>query len=181
MKGIHVPVSALEKAFTAWQEAAWKYIERAFGVLQCCFQIMARPLYAHSSLVKMRNTVSACLNMHNMCVWDSVMDGNVYAIYDPLHDYCDEQQAINIDMVAIGNENFEYHRQQQQDADPDCNTKVETERYCEEIQATIGLAFAGNEFVVQHMLAQQANWKVLNDRYEHGCLHAALKKLKGQA
>ncbi len=42
VKGIQVPVSALEKAFTAWQEAARKDdIERAFGVLQCRFQVMA--------------------------------------------------------------------------------------------------------------------------------------------
>ena len=49
------------------------------------------------------------------------------------------------------------------------------------MHARIGLANAGNEFVVQHMLAGQANWKELNDRYEHGRLHAALKRLKGQA
>ncbi len=141
-------------------------------MLQCRFQVMARPFHAHS-LVKMSNTVSACLIMHNMCVSDRVMDGNVYAIYDPSHNYCDDQLTIDIEMVAIANENSEYHRQQQQEA---------TERYYEEIQApSIGLANAGNEFIVQHMLARQANWKELNDRYEHGRLHAALKRLKGRA
>jgi hypothetical protein len=178
VKGIQVPVSASEKAFTAWQEAARKDIERAFGVLQCRFQVMARPFHAHS-LVKMSNTVSACLIMHNMCVSDRVMDGNVYAIYDPSHNNVEEQLPIGIDMVAIANKNSEYHRQQQQEADPEYHAEVETENYYEEIQAPIGLANAGNEFVVQHMLARQANWKELNDRYEHGRLHAALKRLKG--
>ena len=177
VKGIQVPVSASEKAFTAWQEAARKDIERAFGVLQCRFQVMARPFHAHS-LVKMSNTVSACLIMHNMCVSDRVMDGNVYAVYDPsAHNDNDEQLTICDVFDAIANENLDYRRRQRHEAE----AAEETENYYKEmVQARIGLANAGNEFVVQHMLARQANWKELNDRYEHGRLHAALKRLKGQ-
>ena len=175
VKGIQVPVSASEKTFTAWQEAARKDIERAFGVLQCRFQVMSRPFHAHS-LVKMSNTVSACLIMHNMCVSDRVMDGNVYAVYDPSHNNFEEQLTIGDVFVAIANENSEYHRRQQQEEE------AATENYYEAmVQARIGLANGGNEFVVQHILARQANWKELNDRFEHGRLHAALKRLKGQA
>ncbi len=125
--------------------------------------------------------MSACLIMQNMCVLDRVMDGNVYAIYDPSHNYCDEQLTIDIEMVAIANKNSEYHRQQQEEADLNYNAEVETEWYYKEIQAPIGLANAGNKFIVKHMLARQANWKELNDGYKHGRLHAALKRLKGRA
>jgi hypothetical protein len=44
-----------------------------------------------NTLIKISNTVAACLIMHNMCVSDRVMDGNVYAIYDPAQNK-DEQQ-----------------------------------------------------------------------------------------
>ena len=54
-------------------------------------------------LVKMSNTVSACLIMHNMCVLDRVMDaGNVYALYDPSHNKnIEEQLTIGTDTVGI--------------------------------------------------------------------------------
>jgi hypothetical protein len=71
-----------EIAFSEWQESSQKDIERAFGVLQCRFQVMARPFHA-ISLVEMSNTVSAYLIMHNISVLDRVMDGNVHAVYDP--------------------------------------------------------------------------------------------------
>ena len=45
--------------------------------------------------------------------------------------------------------------------------------------ASIGLGNGANEFVVQHMLVRQDNWKGLNDQYEHARLHAALKRVKG--
>ena len=72
------------------------------------------------------------------------------AIYDPLHNIIEEQLTLGIDMVAIANKNSKYHCQQQQEADPDYNAEVVgTESYCEEIQAPIGLANAGNTFIVQ--------------------------------
>ena len=42
-----MPLTNEEKRYTAWQEAARKHIERAFGVLQCRFQVMARPFLGH--------------------------------------------------------------------------------------------------------------------------------------
>ena len=159
MKGIKVPITASEKAFTEWREAARKDIERAFGVLQSRFQIVARPFHAHS-LIKISNNVAVCLIMHNMCVSDRVMDGNVYAIYDPAHNV-DEQATLELDMIA-GDRDFSLGENVHEHAAP-----------------AIGLGNAGNEFVVQHMLSRQDNWKELNDRYEHARLHAALKRVKG--
>jgi hypothetical protein len=161
VKGIKVPITASEKAFTEWQEAASKDIERAFGVLQSRFQIVARPFHAHS-LIKISNTVAACLIMHNMCVSDQVMDGNVYAIYDPAHNV-DEQATLEFDMIAVAESNRNF---------------AQGENIQEHAAPAIGLGNAGNEFVVQHMLARQDNWKELNDRYEHARLHAALKRMK---
>jgi hypothetical protein len=54
---------------------------------------------------------------------------------------------------------IKYSCQQQQEADPDYDAEVETERYYKRIQAPIGLTNAGNKFVLQHVLAQQAIWK----------------------
>jgi hypothetical protein len=45
VKGIQMPLTDEEKRYTSWQEAAKKDIERAFGVLQCRLQVMARPFW----------------------------------------------------------------------------------------------------------------------------------------
>ena len=129
-----------KKTFTAWQEAMRKDIERAFGVLQSCFQIMARPFQSHS-LIKISNTVAACLIMHNMCMSDRVLDRNVYAVYDPAHNVA-ERKTLELDMIAIGESNRNYgHRENKHD-------RTDFEEYT----APIGLGNAGNKFVVQHML-----------------------------
>ena len=167
VKGIQVPLTHSEKAYTAWQEAARKDIERAFGVLQSRFQIMARPFQSHS-LIKISNTAAACLIMHNMCVSDRVMDGNVYAVYDPSYSVA-ERETLELDMIPIGESNREYGHGENEHDNADF----------EEFAAPIGLGNGANEFVVQHMLARQDNWKGLNDQYEHARLHAALKRVKG--
>ena len=116
------------------------------------------------SLIKISNTVAACLIMHNMCVSDRVMDGNVYAIYDPAHNV-DEQATLELDMIAgaESDRDFALGENVQGRAAP-----------------AIGLGNAGNEFAVRHMLAQQdSNWKELKDRYKYARLHAALKHVKG--
>ena len=49
VKGNQLPLTEPEKHFTAWQEAARKDIECAFGVLQSCFQVVVtRPFLGHS-------------------------------------------------------------------------------------------------------------------------------------
>ena len=81
VKAILQPVGSDETKFTSWQESARKDIERAFGVLQCKFQCVARPIYL-MELVHIRNMVTASLILHNMCVSDRVM-GDVYSRYNP--------------------------------------------------------------------------------------------------
>ena len=169
VKGIPMPLTAQEIAFTEWQESSRKDIERAFGVLQCRFQVMARPFHA-ISLVKMSNTVSACLIMHNMSVSDRVMDGNVHAVYDPgelvgYDGYLDEVQELT-------ENNNEYHA-----ANHAANANNSNQG---EQPAAIGLANAGNEFIVQNMIARQANWQSLSDTDEHSRLHAALMRVKAR-
>jgi hypothetical protein len=126
---------------------------------------MARPFHA-ISLVKMSNTVSACLIMHNMSVSDRVMDGNVHAVYDPgelvYNDgYLDEVLELtenNNEYAAAANNNGNQGEQ----------------------LAAIGIANAGNETIVQNMIARQANWQNLSDTDEHSRLHAALMRVKGR-
>jgi Plant transposon protein len=162
VKGISMPVTAEEIAFSAWQESSRKDIERAFGVLQCCFQVNARPFHAIMSLDKLSTTVSACLIMHNMSISDRVMEGNVHTVYDPcanvLNDgLCEEVQEFaenNAEYGAANNDNRIAH-------------------------AAIGIANAENEIVVENMIARQANWKGLSDTDEHGRLHAVLMQVKG--
>ena len=58
VKGISMPVTAEEIAFSAWQESSRKDIERAFGMLQCRFQVMTRP-FTPCRLTKISTTVSS--------------------------------------------------------------------------------------------------------------------------
>jgi hypothetical protein len=52
---------------------------------------MSRPFHGHS-LQKIGNIVSACLIMHDMCISDRVMGGNVYAVYDPCYNVDDDDE-----------------------------------------------------------------------------------------
>jgi Plant transposon protein len=166
VKGIPLPVTGSEKAFTAWQEAARKDIKQAFGVLQARFQVMMRPFQGHS-LNKIGSIASACLIMHNMCIADRVMDGNVYAVYDPTFNVDDEEEHVLEELVGSVAENNGDNNHEQADE--------------EQAIATIGLANTDNGFVVQHsMLARQTNWKTINDKNKHGRLHSALLRLKGR-
>jgi hypothetical protein len=58
-----------EKHFVKMQEACWKDVERAFGVLQSRFAIVSRPArgWKHHNL---RNVMKACIILHNMIVED---------------------------------------------------------------------------------------------------------------
>jgi hypothetical protein len=67
--------------YTAWQEAARKDIERAFGNLQAKFQVMAVPMRSHS-LSDCADVTACCLILHNMTVSDRVM-GDPRAKYKP--------------------------------------------------------------------------------------------------
>ena len=82
VKGISQPIDEKEKRFTKWQESARKDIERAFGVLQQKFQFVAQPILL-LDIIEIGRRVRTCLLLHNMVVSDRVMDGDVYAVYNP--------------------------------------------------------------------------------------------------
>ena len=82
VKAYKEPIGDFEKALTSWQESARKDIERAFGVLQAKFQVLARPIVIRS-LKLIEEVVTCCLILHNMCVADRIMDGDVRAKYNP--------------------------------------------------------------------------------------------------
>ena len=86
VKSMTEPVFPRERTFSRWQESARKDIERAFGVLQGKFQYVQRPLM-ELRLDKIGRRMSTCLLLHNMCVSDRVMDGDVRAWYDPSNSF----------------------------------------------------------------------------------------------
>jgi hypothetical protein len=103
---------------------------------------------------KLSTVVSACLIMHNMCVSDRIMDGDVYARYNPAQHYMDEEEPQD---AVIEYENGEDNV----------------------MHAAIGLGNQGNLNVVENMLARQNHWREVNDRAEHARLYSALRDLKG--
>ena len=92
--------------------------------------------------------------MHNMCVSDRIMDGDVYARYNPAEHYMDEEEPQG---AVIENENGEDNV----------------------MHAAIGLGNQGNLNVVKNMLARQNHWCEVNDKAEHARLYMALRDLKG--
>ena len=89
VKSFAEPITKKEKCFAGWQEACRKDIERAFGVLQSKFQFIARPILLHQ-LKDICRRVATCMILHNMCVSDRVMDGDVRATYNPAHTVVEE-------------------------------------------------------------------------------------------
>ena len=84
VKGISEPVNNRQKLYTEWQEKARKDIERAFGVLQSSFQFVTRPIHLFR-IKDIAARMGSCILLHNMCVADRVMDGDVRARYFPGH------------------------------------------------------------------------------------------------
>ena len=76
-------VNSSLSSYKIWQEKVRKDIERAFGVLQIEFPIVACPFKFHKSEI-IANTVTTCLILHNMCVHERVnetIDGDYLPIY----------------------------------------------------------------------------------------------------
>ena len=82
VKAVKQPINEEEKRFTLFQESARKDIERAFGVLQVKFKAVANPIH-WMDMTEISNMVSSCLILHNQCVSDRVMAGDVNATYNP--------------------------------------------------------------------------------------------------
>ena len=143
--------------FTAWQEACRKDIERAFGVFQSKFQIIARPIHL-IKLTRIANKVATCIILHNMCVSDRVMK-DPRAYYNPAFEveiYAENVESIDLsqprDLVKV-------------QSTFDRNRTVE--------KAVTGIWNATKE--VQSILVRKRKvWSELRDEEEHLRLHKAI-------
>ena len=90
------PKSPKEKYYSRCQEAVRKDVERAFGVLQARWHILANPARVWTSK-KMGIIVKACIIMHNMIVADSGYNvANVVAHLD------DNEDQLNMQLRPSG-------------------------------------------------------------------------------
>jgi hypothetical protein len=152
VQGLSQPHEPNQVNYTAWQEGARKDIERAFGVLQGRFQIMVRPFHAHC-LKKIGKMVRCALIMHNMCVSDRVMNGNVDATYDP-------SDSVDMDDYTPPSSN-------------DIETIILDERNSIPVVPLIGLDNAP-QVVRTNMIEWQKHWKELDNKHEHFRLRNAI-------
>ena len=100
MKAISEPSGRGQKRYTEWQESKRKDIERAFGVLQSQWQVLARPILLMKPQ-EIAELVCACLILHNMNVSDRIM-GDVHARYDPSHNL--EAEAVDSSSIQYPND-----------------------------------------------------------------------------
>lgn len=103
VKAIAAPITLPERKLTKWQESTRKDVERAFGLLQMRFQCTGRPIHL-MNMDMIAEMMSCCLVLHNMCVSDRVMEGDVRARYNPTNTYeTDDCQVDNpADAVPMG-------------------------------------------------------------------------------
>ena len=147
VKSNKTPVTHFEKRFTKWQESCRKDIERAFGVLQGKFRIVANPMYAFN-LDYLAETVYCCLILHNMCVEERVMgeitrykpDNSFEESDNVVIDYPPDNTPISHDILGVAREK---------------------ENTSDDIVA---------------MLVQRAAWSELANSYEHSKLICALTR-----
>eukprot|EP00934_Nitzschia_sp_Nitz4_P000628 Nitzschia sp. Nitz4//scaffold40_size135432//298//1969//NITZ4_003224-RA/size135432-augustus-gene-0.28-mRNA-1//-1//CDS//3329551159//628//frame0 len=152
------PSTDAQRYFAAWQEGARKDIERAFGVLQACFQWIKRPLLEWN-LQDIAEKACACLILHNMLVQDRVMGcEDPRVTYDPDHAGA-EQDGIDTtaptDLVDV---------QRRHSA----NNSIANEDVPEEMRE-IGRRVAAN-----HWEANVVNRRRTETSDEHQRLHRAL-------
>ena len=118
--GVKDPLTPDDKSFTAWQEAARKDIERAFGVLQARFHWVASPIKMFE-VVDIAKRMKTCLILHNMGVSDRVMDSadDAYIPSYRKNDLADDDndQHDNKEEIVIG-------PPQQQEAEQDLVTQI---------------------------------------------------------
>jgi hypothetical protein len=139
--------------FSKWQEGTRKDIERAFGVLQGKWQCLARPMH-QISLEQIVMIMKACLILHNMCVSDRIMDGDVKARYDPGHDFQDNER-VDVSTIVY----------------PDDVNQVQG---VNEDPSEIGLAVLNK--TTRDELVRRDCWRHLNDFDEFVRLHLAIAK-----
>jgi Plant transposon protein len=149
VKGYSVPVTGAEKQFTKWQESSRKDIERAFGVLKGKWQCLERPQY-FIELDHISSRVCSCLILHNMCVSDRVMDGDVRLRYNAAASITSDISVITYPTDM---------RKRQGYIDP-------TER------SEVGIVNLGGS--ATELVTRMARWEFLNDRQVTAQLHKAL-------
>ena len=165
VKAFKEPAGEEERALTSWQESARKDIERAFGVLQAKFQFLARPI-ALQDLKLIEEMVVCCLILHNMCVADRVMEGDVRARYNPAAMLTEEE--IGPQQVTYPAE-LHHMREEGRSNHQSTNKSVR-----EESTSAVGVRHAG--VPVQKLIARKRRWMQLNDKEEHARLSGALQK-----
>ena len=95
VRGIKAPITSQQQKFTAWQEAARKDIERAFGVLKERWQFLQRPIHLHS-LEDIGKRVTCCLILHNICISDRIMQ-DCKAKYNPAFSIVEENEEVEVE------------------------------------------------------------------------------------
>jgi Plant transposon protein len=97
VKNISVPLSESHRKYSKWQESSRKSVERAFGILQRKFMILARPveLYFRHEI---KQVVETCIILHNMMVElrlerDQEEHGDYYQILPDAHRRTDNGEA----------------------------------------------------------------------------------------
>ena len=155
VKGIKEPVSIQEKRFTEWQESARKDIERAFGVLQAMWQWTARPIHQHN-LKDITARLACCMILHNMCVSDRVMDGDVNARYDPSNSVEAPQTAVAQSQEAMA------------------------QQAPLQAQHVGGIGVPNMPEAAARLALQRQEWRDLTDNQEHVRLFRALMEYKNK-
>lgn len=86
LKTIEAPIGDVQKHFAAAQEALRKDVERAFGVLQARFAIVARPIKLWT-LQKIGDVMKCCIILHNMIIADDKESGRAasFSCFDVSH------------------------------------------------------------------------------------------------
>ena len=152
VKSIREPVGSEERNYSEFQESSRKDIERAFGVLQCKFQAIHRPINL-MELKAIAAMVATCLILHNMCVSDRIMEGDVRARYNPANSLEEEEEEIINDSAEL---------------------KALKAKRKEEKEAKTMICNADD--CVQNLLIRKNRFKELNNKEEHGRLCGALMK-----
>ena len=111
-------------------------------------------------LTNIANMVASCIILHNMCVSDRIMDGNVHAIYDPSQGIGLEGEEINYpsDLNVVQNNSLS----------TTYNDTTDT--------TNIGVTISPN--YVQNLVSQSNRFKELTSNNEHQRLQNTLMKLK---
>lgn len=174
VKGIKVPLTAEQKKYTGWQEAARKDIERAFGVIQILWKFTARPILLYG-LQNISARIATCMMLHNMLVSDRVMDGDVYARYRPSNSNEDNYDLLDEASILaqLGDEN-NYTEDWDSDEEDDLDScdVISEESDTSDNQGDMTAAINANSDGLQTRLPNL--WSDLANKEEHARLLKAL-------